>query len=95
MTAHQESTPREDSTSRVDTELPKQLNSSGAKLVYFYLNRVGGATIEELQAALDLQQLTLYSLLQTLTNHGLVDQTGSTYVCHAQSIEGEKEGEPQ
>lgn len=89
MTAYQEHTPR------VDTELPTQLNSSGAKLVYLYLKSVEGATIEELQTALDLQQLTLYSLLQTLTNHGLVDQTGSTYVCHRQSIEGEEEGETQ
>lgn len=72
MTVHQEP------TSRVDTELPTQLNSSGAKLIYLYLNRVGRATIEELQAALDLQKLTLYSLLRTLTNHGLVSQTGST-----------------
>lgn len=89
MTAHQEQ------TSRVDTELPTQLNSSGAKLVYLYLNRVGGATVEELQTTLDLPKLTLYSLLRTLTNHGLVDQTGSTYECHAHSIEGENEGEPQ
>lgn len=89
MTAHQEY------TQRVDTELPTQLNSSGAKLVYLYLTSVEGATIEELQAALDLHKLTLYSLLQTLANHGLVEQTGSTYVCHAHSTEGEKEGEPQ
>lgn len=60
-------------------ELPDTLNSGGAKLLYLYLQFEEEATIDELQTALDMKKVTLYSLLQTLTASGLVDRSGTTY----------------
>jgi predicted transcriptional regulator len=79
---------QQQSSPEVTTDLPDQLDSSGAKLVYFYVNKTEGATIEELQDALDMKKVTLYSLLQTLTDHGLIEKTENTYVCRGQAIGG-------
>jgi predicted transcriptional regulator len=76
---------QQQSNREVSIDLPEQLDSSGAKLVHFYVDKTEGATIEELQAALDMKKVTLYSLLQTLTDHGLVEKTGDTYVCREQA----------
>lgn len=69
-------------------ELPETLDSSGAKLVYLYLNLADEATIDELQAALDMKKVTLYPLLQTLTTTDLIDRAGTTYSCSKQPTRG-------
>lgn len=69
-------------------ELPDALNSSGAKLVYLYVNIAEGATIDELQTALGLKKVTLYPLLQTLTTYGLIEKRGTTYVCQGRLHDG-------
>lgn len=74
-----------------DLELPGAFETSGAKLVYLYLDVAGDATIDELQAALGMKKVTLYSLLQTLTATELVDRVGTEYVHQERPSDG---GEP-
>ncbi|WP_336365458.1 hypothetical protein [Halalkalicoccus salilacus] len=69
------------SIQQYDNQLPETLDTSGAKLVYLYLQIENEATINELQTALGMKKITLYSLLQTLTATELVDQDGAMYVC--------------
>lgn len=70
-----------DDADTITHPLPRSLESSNSKLVYFYLQIEGDATIDELERALGLKKVTLYSLLRTLTAAGLVEQSGPTYVC--------------
>lgn len=65
------------------TALPTELDSSGSKLVYLYLRTVDEATIEELQATLDMHQLALFPVLDTLQSADLVDRSGLTYTTTA------------
>lgn len=64
-----------------DLDLPERLDTADAKLVYLYLHVENEATIDELQAALEMKKISLYPLLQTLTATDLVKQTGAQYVC--------------
>ncbi|MFB6082067.1 MAG: helix-turn-helix domain-containing protein [Halanaeroarchaeum sp.] len=54
--------------------LPAEVESPRGKLVYLYLTQVGEATLAELQDGLDLGALTLYSVLKTLRERGLVER---------------------
>ncbi|WP_137287266.1 TrmB family transcriptional regulator [Halorussus salinisoli] len=54
-------------------ELPTELESPRAKLVYLYL-RPAAASIDELQADLDVKKITLFSILRTLRERGLVEK---------------------
>lgn len=63
--------------------IPIELDSSGSKLVYLYLRTVDEATIEELQTALDLRQLSLFPVLQTLEGADLIERDGMTYTTTA------------
>jgi predicted transcriptional regulator len=65
-------------------ELPDRFDTSGTKLIYLYLRIENEATIDELQAALGMKKLTLYSLLQTLTSTDHVDREGARYVSQEQ-----------
>ena len=67
---HQRTTP---------TTLPQELRSPRAKLVYLYLSTHGAATLSELQAALDMQKLSLYSILRTLTDREFVSRDDERY----------------
>ena len=60
--------------------LPAEIESSSAKLVYFFLSTHGEATISELQECLDMKKITLYSILGTLEKRGLVGQETERYV---------------
>lgn len=61
------------------SSLPEDLTSSEAKLVYFYLATRGSATVDELQASLGMQKLSLYSILQTLDERDLVRLQADEY----------------
>ncbi|MFB6170278.1 MAG: helix-turn-helix domain-containing protein [Haloarculaceae archaeon] len=67
--------------SQTVTPLPEDLESPRAKLVYLYLATNGTATLTDLQRGLGLKQLTLYSILGTLADRGLVDRTDAGYCC--------------
>lgn len=61
-------------------ELPADLNSPRAKLVYLYLSTHGAATIGDLQQHLSMRKLTLYSILKTLRERDIVQQESDRYV---------------
>lgn len=61
-----------------ERELPTELDSPRAKLVYLYL-RADDATIDDLQADLGVQKITLYSILRTLRRRELVEKRGERF----------------
>lgn len=60
--------------------LPGELQSPRGKLVYLYLVQSDGATLADLKADLDLGALTLYSVLKTLRERGLVRREDDRFV---------------
>ena len=60
--------------------IPEDIESPRAKLIYLYLTTTESATIEELQQALGMKKITLYSLLGTLEKRDLVRRIGEQYV---------------
>ena len=60
-------------------ELPGELESPSAKLVYLYLTTNDGASITELQDGLEMKKISLYSILSTLCKRGLVRQEAERY----------------
>ena len=67
------------STQSTPIEVPPDVQSPRAKLVYLALGVGGAATVEELQAALSMTKLTLYGVLRTLTERGLVREVEGRY----------------
>jgi DNA-binding IclR family transcriptional regulator len=61
-------------------QMPTEVESPSGKLVYLYLRTRERATLTELQSALDLPRITLFSVLKTLRGRGLVSQDGDHYV---------------
>ena len=61
------------------TEVPETVQSPRAKLVYLYLATGGSATVGELKAGLAMTKLTLYSVLRTLSERGLVERKRGRY----------------
>lgn len=68
---------------RTAVSIPDALESPGSKLVYLYLDAAGAATIEDLRTGLDMKRLSLYPVLDTLSNEGLVERDGETYAVAA------------
>ncbi|WP_248896892.1 hypothetical protein [Haloplanus halobius] len=66
------------STERFD--IPEQIAAAESKLVYLFLSVSDGATVDELQASLDIQQITLLPVLDTLSERGLVERVDGQYV---------------
>ena len=64
---------------RTDSTAVQSVGSPTAKLVCLYLNTTGASTTTQLQNALGLRKLTLFSVLSTLEERGLVerDESGS------------------
>jgi DNA-binding MarR family transcriptional regulator len=60
---------------RSQTTVPASINSPCAKLVYLYLSTHGATTVSELQDCLEMKKLTLYSVIRTLRDKGLVSET--------------------
>ena len=60
--------------------LPGELQSPRGKLVYLYLLQSGGGTVGDLRNGLDLDSLTLYSILKTLRDRGLVQKEAERFV---------------
>ena len=57
--------------------IPENLESPRSKLVYLYLTGQESATIERIQEDLKMKKIALYAVLQTLTDKGLIERTGS------------------
>ena len=60
--------------------VPETLDSSQAKLVYLCLEATGGATPEDLGELLAMKQLSILSLLNTLSSEELIERRGDEYV---------------
>jgi DNA-binding MarR family transcriptional regulator len=60
-------------------DIPTELDSPASKLVYLYLGMAGECTVTDLQASLDMQKISLYPLLKSLSKRGLVDRDGERY----------------
>lgn len=60
-------------------QIPKNVGSPTGKLVYLYLRTNGTATLDDLQAALDVSQLTLLTVLRSLRDTGLVAREDGEY----------------
>ncbi|WP_435317973.1 helix-turn-helix domain-containing protein [Haloarchaeobius sp. TZWSO28] len=59
---------------RLETTAVQSVGSPTGKLVCLYLNMAGESTTAQLQDALGLSKLTLFSVLSTLEERGLVDR---------------------
>ena len=67
-------------------EVPRDVQSPRAKLVYLALATGGEATVEELQAALAMTKLTLYGVLRALVERGLVEEVEGRYEVSSCSV---------
>ncbi|MCT9095312.1 TrmB family transcriptional regulator [Haloarchaeobius sp. HME9146] len=61
--------------------LPETLTSPRAKLVYFFLETAGSATVDEIQNTLGMKKIALLSVLKSLSKDGHVERDGDEYVC--------------
>ncbi|WP_323191967.1 helix-turn-helix domain-containing protein [Halostella sp. PRR32] len=59
--------------------MPGDLQSSQTKLVYYYLRVTDCETVGDLSAELDMKRMTLYDVLDTLDEKGLVRREGERY----------------
>ena len=57
------------------------LESPQTKLVYLYLAVAGEGTVDDVYDALGIKFISLYPVLETLIEKGLVQRDGSRYVC--------------
>lgn len=71
-------------TTQATAQVPPELDSPGAKLVYLYLSTDGASTVGELQEALGMTKIALYGILQALGERGLVDRDDQHYVVGAE-----------
>ncbi|SDZ84554.1 hypothetical protein SAMN04488065_0736 [Haloplanus vescus] len=61
-------------------DVPNELTASESKLVYLFVAVSDGATVDDLHASLDMSKLTLFPVLETLSERGLVDHVDGEYV---------------
>lgn len=62
-----------------DLTVPDTIDSPRAKLVYLYLETATEATVADIQTALDMKRISLYSVLDTLVDRELVEQQDGRY----------------
>jgi DNA-binding MarR family transcriptional regulator len=65
-------------TDRLD--LPDDLTAADSKLVYLFVAVSDGATVDDLQAALDIKKISLFPVLDTLSDRGLIERVEDEYV---------------
>jgi len=68
-----------DPESVAQRRMPSDIQSSQAKLVYYYLRVTDCETVNDLAAELDMKRMTLYDVLETLDDKDLVKQEGERY----------------
>ncbi|MEF8856020.1 MAG: helix-turn-helix domain-containing protein [Haloplanus sp.] len=67
-------------TTDAGIDVPTDLSSAESKLVYLFLSATDGATVAELHDALDIHKISLFPVLRTLIERGVVTRDGSAYV---------------
>lgn len=65
---------------RIAIDVPEGLTSAESKLVYVFLAASDGATVEELNEALDISKISLFPVLRTLTERDVITREESAYV---------------
>jgi predicted transcriptional regulator len=60
-------------------DIPTDLRSPQAKLIYLFLSMNGTTTISELQDGLNMKKISLYSILKTLEKDDVVSRNGERY----------------
>ena len=60
-------------------DIPTDLCSPRAKLVYLFLSVNGTSSISELQDELNMKKISLYSILKTLEKDDVISKDGERY----------------
>jgi len=60
-------------------DIPTDLRSPRAKLVYLFLSMNGTTSITELQDGLNMKKISLYSILKTLEKQDVISKDGDRY----------------
>jgi len=61
-------------------DLPDDLTAADSKLVYLFVAVSDGATVDDLQTALDIKKISLFPVLDTLSKRGLIERVENEYV---------------
>jgi DNA-binding MarR family transcriptional regulator len=61
-------------------DLPDELTAADSKLVYLFVAVSDGATVDDLQTALDIKKISLFPVLDTLSERGLIECVEDEYV---------------
>jgi DNA-binding MarR family transcriptional regulator len=64
-------------------DLPDELSAADSKLVYLFVAVSDGATVDDLQASLDIKKISLFPVLDTLSERGLIERVDDEYVAPA------------
>ena len=59
--------------------IPDEINSSTAKLVYMYLKSVTSATVDEMSSALKIKQITILPILSCLQSNKFIMKSNNEY----------------
>jgi predicted transcriptional regulator len=61
-------------------DMPDDLTAADSKLVYLFVAISDGATVDDLQTALNIKKISLFPVLDTLSERGLIEHTEDQYV---------------
>jgi len=61
-------------------DLPEELTAADSKLVYLFVSVSDGATVDDLQSSLDIKKISLFPVLDTLSDRGLIERVDDEYV---------------
>ena len=61
-------------------DVPDDLTAADSKLVYLFVAVSDGATVDELQSSLGLKKISLFPVLDTLSERGLIARDDDEYV---------------
>lgn len=61
-------------------DLPDDLTAADSKLVYLFVSVSDGATVDDLQSGLDIKKISLFPVLDTLSERGLIERVDDEYV---------------
>jgi DNA-binding MarR family transcriptional regulator len=61
-------------------DLPDDLTAADSKLVYLFVSVSDGATVDDLQSSLDIKKISLFPVLDTLSERGLIERVDDEYV---------------
>jgi len=61
-------------------DVPDDITATDSKLVYLFVTVSDGVTVDDLQSTLDMRKISLFPVLDTLTDRGLIDRVDDEYV---------------